>query len=448
MLRYLKTHYKYRIGAGGKSLAKLDQLGEGGIVADGYISFETEENVPFLATFEATSIDSSDEVYYQKKTQHLLLDCLAYAWILTTIIHAVFYYEHFVTIAKDGLGANIEGILFVFSMLFAFFYFVLRKRLKYRYIHSIAQFSSYHADDQWIAIGEDVFPNLQSKEITELKRQCVNNGIGLVMIDADECPHLVISPARQDEFGNERKQLVFIDQQSASNIRTFKNVRSFGQKIWQRILQRKNSFSIRFQETNYTRNTLAVLATLLMAYVFYIQLSVKEYEQLDEQAWSDEIEWIDGTSEPMIPMAGTEDIHPFDNEAESYLDLMPLDDQVRDPHLEDIEIFMASDSRYFTYYDCTRLYYLQDKKYFIKWRSFPEFEEAKTNVVRLMQKGIRCNVIWHGCFHGNETGYIVFLDEIYLEKEKAIQKGNFLQAWLSQEDENIQEMSILNIRKE
>ena len=59
---------------------------------------------------------------------------------------------------------------------------------RYRYIYAVEQFKKYHADEQWVAIGEDVFENPNDKYLKELKKQCVYNGFGLISMGVCRSP--------------------------------------------------------------------------------------------------------------------------------------------------------------------------------------------------------------------------------------------------------------------
>lgn len=448
MLRYLKTHYKYRIGGDGKAEFKLDQRGEGGIIADGFIRFQLDENTPFFATFEATASESRHEVAFRPRTKVLLWDCFSFGQLMMTIIFGILYFGSYVAIKSHGFWW-IQGFLATGVISFGvLFFFIFRNHRRYRYIYAVEQFKQYFADDQWIAIGADVFEHPEGDEMEELKRQCALNGFGLVAIDQSESPQLLISPARQDEFQNKRRQLLFIDQRDSIGRRTFRTAKSFWDKVWSIFNRNSNAWkTLRFQSASYLRVSLMALGASLLGYLLWQQLMDTEYDYLNPQEWQQEVSKVDGSKEGSYYMAGKENLRPFDENATSYLDLLPEDEaNPVDPALTDIEIFMASDSRLFTYYDCTRLYNFDERKFMIKWRTFSEFETAKSHVIRLMQKGIRCNVIWHGCFQGDEEGYIVFLDVVYRSRANAVRKGNFLQAWLGNEGEEVEDMSILVIR--
>ena len=352
------------------------------------------------------------------------------------------------TVKTHGLLMNIGFVLagiFVFGI---FYFFTFRNNRRYRYIFAIEQFKQYFADDQWIAIGHDVFERTEEVAKEELKHQCIISGFGLVLIEADESPQLIITPARHEVFQKQRKQLQFVNRNETLRQRTYQSAKSFWDRIWSLFAKRSGGWAyLRFQATSYTRLILMSMSIGLLALIFWRQISDTEYDYLSDKEWTASVETIDGKREQNYYIAGAGNVRSIEETGTDYLDLLTeySEDNI-DPELSNIEIFMASDSRLFTYYDCTRLYNFEEDKYLIKWASYPEFDAAKEHVIRLMQKGIRCNVIWHGCFQGTQEGYIVFLDLLYKEERAAIRKANFLKAWLAQEGEKTDRMSILMIR--
>lgn len=209
-LRYLKTHYKFKPRIS-ETIAKCDMVTSDGIIADGHISFSIEEGKTFLATFEATSYDSRHEVKYGILWQRLLWDATTFASALTLVSFLYAYYRlEIIDLPKTGflvsIGLLLSSLLCLGSMYVLFF----KYRPRYRRIYAIEQFKLYHADEQWIAMGFDVFSNHADRQFVELKRQCVNNGFGLLIVDANGMVSRLIMPAREQVLQN-RHALAFFD---------------------------------------------------------------------------------------------------------------------------------------------------------------------------------------------------------------------------------------------
>ncbi|MCB0640743.1 MAG: hypothetical protein KDC44_03850, partial [Phaeodactylibacter sp.] len=96
-LRYLKGYYKFRPRKSIDTVAQLDMVAPGGIVADGHLTFELEDDSIFLATFEATARDTKEEVLSKVQEELLFWDGIAVSGLLTA---AFFIYNY----ASKSLG--------------------------------------------------------------------------------------------------------------------------------------------------------------------------------------------------------------------------------------------------------------------------------------------------------------------------------------------------------
>ena len=104
-----------------------------------------------------------------------------------------------------GWLGSFSLILGVFGVTFLAYQYLFQWIKRYRYIYAVEQFKRYHADEQWIAIGEDVFDEPTDPYLKELKDQCVINGFGLMMIDDNLDTHLLITPSRIEVFGEKKR---------------------------------------------------------------------------------------------------------------------------------------------------------------------------------------------------------------------------------------------------
>jgi hypothetical protein len=82
---------------------------------------------------------------------------------------------------------------------------------RYRWIPALEQFKAYHAEEQWIAVGEGVFDEVHQTEWLELRKQCLYNGFGLVKFTHDFQQTTYLTPARQELFGGRRKRSFFFE---------------------------------------------------------------------------------------------------------------------------------------------------------------------------------------------------------------------------------------------
>lgn len=207
-LRFLKSHYKYRPRIG-DTQARLDNITKSGIIADGFLSFQTDINQKFEATFEATSYAKAHEVKYKVKKIRLLWDSMMVGFILTTIIFAILYNGGYIVIGAERVAAALLFIMvgiFFFTM---FYRLVCQSFSSYRQIYALEQFKLYDADEQWVAVGEDVFENPEDKYLKELKRQCVLYGFGLMIVDKDWDIRQSITPSQVPLDGRKRNEETF-----------------------------------------------------------------------------------------------------------------------------------------------------------------------------------------------------------------------------------------------
>ena len=73
---FLKNFYKYRYAvAYGTEKAEFDLQDESGHVVDGRLTFRKESGEPFVCAYEATSIETLDEVRFSLNRPYFLWDC-------------------------------------------------------------------------------------------------------------------------------------------------------------------------------------------------------------------------------------------------------------------------------------------------------------------------------------------------------------------------------------
>ncbi len=449
MLRFLRQYYRYRKDFAGKMLLQVDQQGEGGIISDGQLSFQLEDGKQYLATFEATSKASEQEIRYLPKEKKLRWDSISVGTTIAMLLYVILYEEAWMSIRTHGLLLNllvVIGTLFITGILY---YFIRRNHRIYRYIFAIEQFKQFQADDQWIAMGEDVFQSPDDPILEELKRQCIYNGFGLVSIDTEEIPTLIIAPARHDEVKKKRSNIQFIDQKKSLGKRSFQAMQSSGAWImkWFRRMTPKD-FLLRFQHIGAFQITSLFLSLLILASLFIRQILDRPFLYPSESQWEKKLENLGNKKEPSITDITSKEHIPMAKREVGYLDILPEDTPPpSDPYLSEIESFLASDSRLFTYYDCSRLYNIEKTKYLIKWQTYGEFHDATDEMVRLMQKGFRMSLVWHGCFESDVEGYIVFLDLLYDTQNEAINRAENLLTRLRKAGERTDQVGVLVLRR-
>jgi hypothetical protein len=208
---FLRDFYKNRYEPIANSVSvELDNVSKEGWVADGKISFRKSDGSPFICTYEATSRDKAQEVKYQLNFNYFLWDCSAFGLVCATLAYIYFFETDFVWLVKLKTVGNLGLLLGAGMIGFFAWYFIMRGWRKYRYIFAIQQFKQYFADEQWVALAEDVFPSPNDPYLLELRNQCVYNGIGLAIIPLEGVVRKVIDPSRLGIFGKDRKMTQWV----------------------------------------------------------------------------------------------------------------------------------------------------------------------------------------------------------------------------------------------
>lgn len=227
---FLKDFYRHRYEPlPGTTEIRFDNISQDGLIADGMMQFLKPDGKKFVCTYEATSVEKADEVVYTLNTAYFIWDCAAFSAFVTAVFYIANYVWQMPWLIRLGWAGNI-GILFGVALIgFLGWYFVMRPWRKYRFIHAIAQFDRYNADDQWIALAEDVFPAPTNPYLIELKSQCIYKGYGLAVVPAEGNVRVLVAPSRLSAFGRNRKIVEWVTE------------RDWYQRI--QTVQRHNRFS-------------------------------------------------------------------------------------------------------------------------------------------------------------------------------------------------------------
>ena len=210
---FLKSFYKNRYEfKPGSFESDVDQVSGKGLVADGILQFTKSDGSVFTATFEATSLEKAGEVKYSLNSVYFLWDCLAFCTLTTALVYGWLYVTRLEWVASLHLTGNLGLLLGIATFGFFTWYYLLRNWKKYRYIYAIEQFKRYFANEQWIALGEDVFPATNDPYLEELKKQCVYNGFGLALVSLDGGVRSLSSPSRLGIYGRDRKMVEWFTQ--------------------------------------------------------------------------------------------------------------------------------------------------------------------------------------------------------------------------------------------
>lgn len=212
-LPYLKEFYRYRYEYRPESVyAELDNVSASGLVADGMLSFRKDDGNPFVCTYEATSIDKAAEVKFSLNVVYFTWDCLAFGAVTAAVAYGAAFALRLPWLVGLQWAGNLGFVLGTGLIGFFTWYFSMRGWRKYRYIYAIEQFKRYFADEQWIAVADDVFPAPTDPYLLELKSQCVYNGFGLVQISHKGGVRVLASPSRLGIYGKDRRMVQWVTQ--------------------------------------------------------------------------------------------------------------------------------------------------------------------------------------------------------------------------------------------
>lgn len=439
-LAYLKGYYKYRPRGEGNTIARLDMVGEGGIIADGHLTFNKEDGSPFLATFEATSWHTREEVMFHRQPVLLNMDALALGMLSATLLLGVLYAEKWPYF--EQLGKYSTGLLYLFFMTIIFMTTrLLAARLqRYRYVYAIEQFRQYHADQQWLALGEDVFPDPTDKNFKELKEQCVKQGYGLLIVDPNLKAYLVVTPARvQPE--KKRRRIVRFD-----------NAQEWTRQRMEKLKLRVDlpDFALRRYQRSYINQLVVAAASLIAASVMMYDLFRIPPVRYAEDAFVEELEALTQTGRPETgeylvdtpfidqfnktpqtqnPLAGDHLAAPKPQAADTVQlapkELVPgIGDRPPPPEKKRPERAKPSS---IDAYDCDRFYGMRGSRYLVLYDMVTDESLAKTKLDTIYDAGVQGGLIWMGCFDEANSGeFAVYLGILFSSAEEAYsQKAKF-----------------------
>jgi len=449
----LRSHYRFRVKKDSPELSS-DVRGAGGIVADGLYAFEKDDGGRFLATVEATSLDKRDEVYYRVHRWLLFWDATATSSLLTAVVFTLSFIQGRYLVLELGIGLTILVLLFAFLagiLLSMLVLGVLLRLRRYRYIYAIEQFKRYHADEQWVAISETVFPDLNSKYFLELRDQCIYNGFGMILVRKEQKPYLIITPARREVFERSRQVVQFFSQKQINRLlQQTANVQEWWKK-WSKGLPLQLNLAdprqfFRFRRPVNNQLIVVGIAWAVIAAVFYREWQQRPIRYVSQDRYANEVikRQNQGDPEPNRPILLAEDslhVRPFNDQVMPYL--LVLQTERVSPATasvatggNDILIGMFDDA--LIVYDCERLYNFTTRKFMLQEAVFPDFESASRRMSELLAAGMQANVLWLGCFSDSDKRYVVYFDFLMNDQTEAMETADVYAEQLRQRGMNAQ----------
>ena len=440
-LQFLKMYYRNRPRTGETS-TKLNQTTDNGIIADGILFFPKENGEKFLASVEATSFDTRDEVKYKLQRGLIFWDCIMAASALAAFVILFGHFYHIFSFQTNRwmLGVFL-GSVFLFGYLVSRYYF--SSHSKYRYIYALQQFKQYHADEQWVAIGDNVFYGPEDPMLHELRKQCIKNGFGLLSVDKELMTHLVITPSRDELFASKRKLLNFFGTNSNNENAKPSKVRGWWNSLTSILLKPVTGTSLtRYQRTYYFPMVVSMLMMGLVGFVAYEDLRQKEIVFAEEEKYNQELKEVLLKKEyhEFDQKIDEEVVEPYPKQVpDSYLAV--VQPNKREDHIgtknitpkqekdkltpkggnSNLEIMVKSDGEEVKY-NCARFYNFSGKKFIVQDGVYTTQKIAQARLDFLRKKGIEANLMWLKCFTNSEA-YTVYIEWLYNDLEEATVMG-------------------------
>ena len=409
-LAFMKTYYKFR-PRNGETIIHYDMMHSSGVIVDGHLSFPKEDGTPFIATFEATSASSSAEVLFRLQAKRLQWDAVAGGSAFTFFVFFCIWALNPGAVYKMTLPFTALLIVSLFVLAFLAYQMFNRSAGRYRYIYAIEQFKQYHADEQWIALGNDVFSDPLDSNFAELKLQCVKNGFGLLTVDKNEQVNLLITPARDEVFGNKRSTLKFEETPLVNS-----------------GLQRLSPSSIeRFARPFLNQLIITAISFLLVGGLCLRSWQTRPIETIgNERAYRDSMTQVgiamEGVKESNTTVFQKEDVVKLDPTIKSY-DATTVSNPPSDNSNVGLYVFSVQEAMYYSY-DCERID-MQGTKYVVQDLTFNNFADAKRHIEHLKTYVLITNAISLDCtINGTpKHGYCVYYEVIFNEEKVANSKA-------------------------
>lgn len=436
VLSFLRSYYKFRLRYDDRPVRiQSDMKGADGIIADGYYSYIKADGKPFTATFEASSKASKEEVVFKPQKQILLWDGIAVAASLVLFLSALNLLYHFHNLTEARLGIRAAMLVAAFCIFLLLFLWLAKGFRRYRYIYAIEQFKKYHADEQWIAIGSDVFGNGDERYLEELKNQCVYNGVGLLTVDETLNPLIVIAPSRRDVFLGKRQSASFLPQKEMTQNKLEKQ---FG-SIWKHLGRRAPSFSqgeklvLRYQKSYYLQMLSLVFCLGAVWLIISHELKNREVAAISKEKFTEELARSQSdrfrTTEAFLidssaNNAGKERLSDekfWDLEAPP-LEVSPQNPQTEEASKNQADLPTGQDIEGYFFYDCSRFYNFGGKKFIILEGVYDSWELTREKLEQLRKSGLESMAVLHSCFSKTGRGYLVQLGLFYNTEPEATKK--------------------------
>ena len=469
-LRFMRQYYKFRLRYEDQPVtASYDLEGVGGIIADGYYSFKKTDGKNFTATFEATSKGSREEVFYKPQMRILFWDGLAVASIVTLVLASINYFQNLHLLDERTIPMRFALLLASMLVSMFIFYLIAKNFRRYRYIYAIEQFKKYHANEQWIAIADDVFDEPNDKYFRELRYQCVYNGFGIVQINQDLDTKILVTPSRQDIFLGKRKEVDLLPKkiaQQTQSVQKFDAKWALTKSWLPGFLQQKNSI-LRFQRSYYTQLGVTAFCFLLIGFLYIKEMELSGYQIVEQDEFRNDVaksqsnevkEQPEVLGDSLLPQSHLKnpDVEEFNRNifntekriSSQKREIPPpaSPKSTPEPPKEDTTQIVVNQNNETLAYDCSRYFTFQSYKYVVEEKSYKNWPSAERRLALIRNHKIPSAALSKQCFFPEETGFFIYLGEIYNSPEEASQYIEQLNDMQQNVIKNVQQLKITRLR--
>ncbi len=438
-IRYLREYYRFRDRHLDSFFeSKTGQVTQSGIIADGYIKFKKTDGNYFVATIESTSLAKEEEIRYRRLNRLLLWDSLAVAILSSAIMMGGLYYGQYL-VSFYGTDHEFWSMAILsFLVFWGSFWLILSQFRRYRYIYSIEQFRQYSVDEQWIAYDASIFPSHHNKYLTELKRQCLKWGIGLLKIENDQI-HPIMTPSREGEFGVRKKADFF----KGGSIVPKLSAKGFTHQI---MKYRKGAFNQFF---------LMGIGLFILGFVYSRFSKESPYTYWDKEKLIKQAEIVDEIGpEEYISWVKPEFVLPFNNKVKPYLDQeVTIFVQHHESTPKNPKVFVLTDNKKLNHQkqkappSCKGIPGSVGDDFIIQFGAYRKLANAKYRVKRLNEAGITADIYSCGCLGSNVRLNCVLFVYPYHNPDVAFKKMKSFEKMLIKNKINVEEIWLRSVKE-
>lgn len=406
---------------------------------DGYLQYNRKNGKRFLATFEATSADRAFELKYEKDENLMWWDAITVGSLTVLTGMALLHYVEHINLKGDRGWIFLLLSLLTLGFVAAIFKLSTQLWKRYRKIFAIEQFKKYEAQDQWIAVGEDVFGNSENEAFAELKNQCVKNGFGLLVVNNEGIVQPFVQAA-QRKIIHGRKQFDLFAQNDLA-----KGIVGQSRKIGNRLLVAFEHFEENlpwqknqlFTNLRYKHLFVIVGCWWVLSNIFFNEIRDKDILKTDEEtliAEFDESAFTDPERMESIDTAWVLPYHYKDSltyywQQDLFDNIEPkrIDVPNTPPQSYEVETKKKSiskpkkkkkprDAAFIKAYqinNCDDFKHYKSPSYILQDNSFKSKHSARFRMAQFDAVGVDARLLWIGCFNDTKRNYVIYFNKFY-----------------------------------